>query len=74
MIRIYIAHLLFQVTDVFLPTDRATGDPKGFAFVTFDNSEVPQALCNEGKIVVNGKEVNISVKEKGCGTPYFHVA
>lgn len=28
-----------QVRDVFLPTDRATGRPRGFAFVEFDTEE-----------------------------------
>jgi len=28
-----------EVAEVFVPTDRSTGRPRGFAFVTFTNSE-----------------------------------
>ena len=42
---------------MFVPIDRTTNEPKGFAFVTFDGTKVPEDLCAEGKIMINGKEV-----------------
>ena len=41
-----------SVTDLFLPTDRDTGRPRGFAFVTM---ETP-AQMNEAVEALNGKE------------------
>ncbi|MBE7496830.1 MAG: RNA-binding protein [Verrucomicrobiaceae bacterium] len=40
------------VTDVFLPMDRATGRPRGFAFVTMDTPEAMQAAITG----LNGKD------------------
>ncbi|MEZ5384785.1 MAG: RNA-binding protein [Prosthecobacter sp.] len=40
------------VTDVFLPMDRDSGRPRGFAFVTMDSSEAMQAAING----LNGQE------------------
>lgn len=34
------------VTDVFLPIDRDSGRPRGFAFVTMDSPEAMQAAIN----------------------------
>lgn len=60
--------LIFQVVDVYLPTDKMTGEKKGFAFVNFDSSEVAELLISEGKIIVDGKEViNIHL----CGLLVF---
>jgi len=42
---------------VYLPTDKMTNEPKGFAFVNFDSSEIVETLINEAKITINGKEV-----------------
>jgi len=41
------------VTDCFLPTDRETGKPRGFAFVTMASAEAEEA-CNK----VNGQELD----------------
>jgi len=42
-----------KVIDCFLPTDRDTGKPRGFAFVTMGKSEAEEA-CNK----VNGQELD----------------
>lgn len=47
------------VTDVFLPIDKSTNEPKGFAFVTFKDTSIPEQLCAEGKISINGKECDV---------------
>jgi len=48
-----------NVVDVYLPTDKMTGEKKGFAFVNFDSSEVAELLISEGKIIVDGKECDV---------------
>jgi len=40
------------VTDVFLPIDRDSGRPRGFAFVTMDSPEAMQSAINN----LNGQE------------------
>jgi len=60
--RIYVGNLSFgttqdtieaefgrfgTVTEVHLPTDRMTGRPRGFAFVTMDNDEDGQKAIDE---------------------------
>ena len=40
------------VTDIFLPMDRESGRPRGFAFVTMDTPEAMQAAING----LNGQE------------------
>jgi cold-inducible RNA-binding protein len=42
------------ITDVFLPMDRETGRPRGFAFVTFTNFESGEAAI----AALDGREVN----------------
>jgi cold-inducible RNA-binding protein len=41
----------FGVTDVHMPTDRMTGRPRGFAFVTVDDGQADAAI-----IAFNGKD------------------
>src|SRR5690242_17862591 len=51
-----------QVTDVHLPTDRESGQPRGFAFVTMDSS----ASMKSAITGTNGKELdgrNLKVNE-----------
>jgi cold-inducible RNA-binding protein len=43
-----------QVTEVAIPTDRETGRPRGFAFVTFAAAESAQAAIAG----MNGKELD----------------
>ncbi len=50
------------VTDVFLPIDRDSGRPRGFAFVTMDSSNAMDAAIRG----LNGKEYggrNLSINE-----------
>jgi len=50
------------VTEVHLPTDRDTGRPRGFAFVTMDTAEGAQAAIN----ALNGQNQagrNLTVNE-----------
>ena len=40
-----VVEAIGPVVDVFLPLDRATGRPRGFAFVEFENADdVPRAI------------------------------
>ncbi len=43
-----------SLTDVFLPTDRESGRPRGFAFVTFGTPEESQAAVEK----MNGTELD----------------
>ena len=42
------------LTDVFIPSDRETGRPRGFAFVTFSTAEESQAAVEK----MNGAELD----------------
>jgi cold-inducible RNA-binding protein len=51
-----------QVTDVHLPVDRESGQPRGFAFVTMDSSDSMNKAIN----ATNGQELggrNLKVNE-----------
>ena len=51
-----------EVSDVFIPLDRSTNRPRGFAFVTIDDNTAAQAAIE----ALNGTEVggrNINVNE-----------
>ena len=43
-----------EVTDVHLPTDRETGRPRGFGFVTMDSAQAMETAINE----IDGTEVD----------------
>ena len=49
------------VTDVYLPTDRMSGEPRGFAFVTMGNRSEGQAAINalEGQ-PVDGRTLTVN--------------
>jgi RNA recognition motif-containing protein len=47
-----------QVKDVYLPKDKESGDHKGFAFVSFEDSSTATGLCEEGKFNVDGTDVS----------------
>ena len=50
-----------QVTEVFLPVDRATDRPRGFAFVEFgDASSVSQAIEKLDGTSLNGRNLRVS--------------
>ncbi|QJE99248.1 RNA-binding protein [Luteolibacter luteus] len=51
-----------QVTDVHVPTDRESGQPRGFAFVTMDSADSMKKAID----ATNGKELdgrNLKVNE-----------
>jgi len=51
-----------EVSDVFIPLDRSTNRPRGFAFVTIDDNAAAQAAIE----ALNGTELggrNINVNE-----------
>ena len=76
---IYIANLSFKLSeedlkkhfsqfghieDVRIPTDRDTGKPRGFAFVTFDSNEAASnALSLNGK-ELDGRTLRVDVAQK----------
>lgn len=50
-----------QVTEVFLPVDRATEKPRGFAFVEFgEASSVSQAIEKLDGKELNGRNLRVS--------------
>jgi len=52
---------LGQVTEVFIPTDRNTGRPRGFAFVEFsDHSGVEQAIEKLDGHELKGRPIRVS--------------
>jgi RNA recognition motif-containing protein len=53
-----------QIVDVFLPTDRATGRPRGFAFVEFSKEEeAAEAIRMFNGYDLNGRQLNINPAE-----------
>ena len=54
-----------QVVDVYIPTDRATGRPRGFAFATF-SSEAEATKCIElfNQREVGGRRLNVNQAEE----------
>lgn len=54
-----------KVTDVFLPTDRTTGRPRGFGFVTFADEEgAAAALARFDGTDLGGRRLRVSVAEE----------
>ena len=53
-----------QVVDVYLPADRNTGRPRGFAFVEFSNaSEAEQCIEKFNEYEMDGRKLNINIAE-----------
>ena len=49
------------VTEVFLPVDRATGQPRGFAFVEFDDpSSVAEAISRFDGSELQGRRLKVN--------------
>ncbi|HRQ87192.1 MAG TPA: RNA-binding protein [Bacteroidia bacterium] len=87
MMKMYVGNLAFAttketletvfgafggVTDVHLPSDRETGRPRGFAFVTMDSREAMDlAIKNLDGKAVDGRELRVNEaqprEERGGG-------
>jgi len=53
-----------QIVDVYLPSDRATGRPRGFAFVEFSKEEESaEAIRMFNGYELNGRQLNINPAE-----------
>ena len=53
-----------QIVDVYLPSDRATGRPRGFAFVEFSSeNEASEAVRMFNGYDLNGRQLNINPAE-----------
>ena len=62
-----------QVAEVFLPTDRATDRPRGFAFVEFsDSATVSAAIEKFDGVEFQGRALRVSeARERAPRTPDF---
>ena len=50
-----------EVTEVFLPIDRATGQPRGFAFVAFsDSSSIAEAISRFDGTELQGRALKVN--------------
>merc|ERR1719162_1222411 len=49
------------VVDCFLPTDRESGRPRGFGFVTMASSDAQKACDNLNESDLDGRNVRVSV-------------
>ncbi len=64
-----------QLRDVFLPTDRETNRPRGFAFVEFENDEdATQAIERFNGHELSGRALRVNAAEErprgGGGAPF----
>ncbi|MEM8964210.1 MAG: RNA-binding protein [Acidobacteriota bacterium] len=59
-----------QIVDVYVPTDRATGRPRGFAFVEFSSEEEAQAAVDQfHRQDLDGRPLNINFAEERRRSP-----
>jgi hypothetical protein len=57
-----------KVTDAFLPTERETGRPRGFAFVTFSTpAEAQAAIADLDGKEIEGRALRVNVSDPGGG-------
>jgi cold-inducible RNA-binding protein len=60
-----------QITDVYVASDRETGRPRGFAFVTFSNEQESAAAVEKmNGAQLDGRALNVTIarpKEEGGG-------
>ena len=59
-----------SVVDAFLPADRATGRPRGFAFVTFSGeTEAAEAIRLFNGREVDGRKLTVNAADDRPGQP-----
>ena len=59
-----------DVTEVFLPVDRATGQPRGFAFVEFsDASVIPEAISRFDGTELQGRTLKVNEARERAPRP-----
>ena len=59
-----------DVSEVFLPVDRATGQPRGFAFVEFsDASVVPAAISRFDGTELQGRTLKVNEARERAPRP-----
>ncbi|HEV7923698.1 MAG TPA: RNA-binding protein [Thermoanaerobaculia bacterium] len=62
-----------KVSDVYLPSDRETGRPRGFAFVTYENADdAQQAITKYNGFEFSGRALRVNAAEdrpRGAGRP-----
>ena len=57
-----------RVNDTYLPTDRETGQPRGFAFVTFSNPDEAQAaIAALDGVETDGRALRVNVSDPRGG-------
>lgn len=62
-----------KVSDVYLPSDRETGRPRGFAFVTYESADdAQQAITKYNGYEFSGRALRVNAAEdrpRGAGRP-----
>ena len=65
------AFAAYGVTDVHLPTDRMSGQPRGFAFVTVDDGKALEAISAMNGADLDGRALTVNEakprEERGSG-------
>lgn len=56
-----------KVVEVVLPTDRATGRPRGFGFVTYGDAQSAQAALALDNSPVDGRNIRVNIAEDRRG-------
>ena len=60
------------ITDLFLPTDRMTGQPRGFAFVTYSSdAEATAAIEKFNGQTLDGRSLRVNIAEERPPRPRF---
>ncbi len=49
----------YEVKDVYVPFDRDTGSPRGFAFVTMGNEDAEKAIENLSGVELQGRVIDV---------------
>jgi RNA recognition motif-containing protein len=63
-----------QLIEVFLPSDRNTGRPRGFAFVEFEEESAASAAIEKfDGFQLNGRDLRVTVAQERARRPGFSV-